>query len=327
MRPDTLVPLCFQRSPDMFIAILGVLKAGGAYLPIDPDYPQERIDNMLADSGSKLMLTHSQVGTAWTASQPLAELIQIDSDREIIDAESGQAPQPALKAHHLAYAIYTSGSTGQPKGVLIEHKSLVNFITNQSDEFSIDQFDCILQTSTYTFDPSIEQIFLALTTGARLVLINRETLIDPSELTRTINEQGITHLHATPSLLKQLIPGQYSTLKRVISGGEVCPPDLARNWSQWVQFYNKYGPTETTISSLQYLYTLQQYPFACCANLSFQSSPVAPRFGGVTKAGTVRELPSFVFPHRHLSARPQGLRRIRWIPPDTSQHLQPCRST
>lgn len=266
IQPDTLVPLCFQRSPDMIVAILGVLKAGGAYLPIDPDYPQERIDYMLTDSGSKFMLTHSQVGTLWMTSQPLAELIRIDIDREIIDAESGQAPQPALKAHHLAYAIYTSGSTGQPKGVLIEHKSLVNFITNQSNEFSIDEFDCILQTSTYTFDPSIEQIFLALTTGARLVLIKKETLIDPNELTRIINEQGITHLHATPSLLKQLIPGQYSTLKRVISGGEVCPPDLARNWSQWVQFYNKYGPTETTISSLQYLYTP--------ANLPLKSIPI-----------------------------------------------------
>lgn len=254
VKEETLVPICVSRSLEMVIGIMGILKAGGAYVPIDPEYPAERIQYLLSDVAAQLVVTDSTSGMVLPKHNQEVESICLTTDWETIANEATEPVETALSSDHLAYVIYTSGSTGRPKGVLIEHRNLSNFIQSQSQEFGIQDDDAILQTSNYAFDPSVEQIFLALCNGAKLVLIRKESLFNPDEVVRVMQEQRITHLHSTPSLLRYIPAAPYGSLKRVVAAGEICPPDLAKAWGSQVRFYNKYGPTEATISSIQYPY-------------------------------------------------------------------------
>ncbi|RRB04983.1 amino acid adenylation domain-containing protein [Larkinella rosea] len=260
VRAETLVPICVNRSLEMIIGLLGILKAGGAYVPLDPEYPIDRINYSLADVAAEVILADNHSVQVLKEGNKNAVVIDLNTDWETIALESKESVQRVITSDNLAYVIYTSGSTGRPKGVLIEHRSLFNFIQNQSIEFAINEEEIILQTSNYAFDPATEQIFLALCNGAKLVLIRKESLFNPDEITRLITEQNITHLHATPSLLRYIPADKYSNLKRVVSAGEICPPDLASAWGTKVQFYNKYGPTEATISSIQYRYSSVGHP-------------------------------------------------------------------
>ncbi|MBK8552369.1 MAG: amino acid adenylation domain-containing protein [Ignavibacteria bacterium] len=148
--------------------------------------------------------------------------------------------------------IYTSGSTGKPKGVMIEHYSVVNLINAQSSYFNIKSDERILQFSNYCFDASVEQIFLALLNGASLVLFKEGLQLNSEGFENLLNEQRVSHLHATPSFLENLNPDHYKYLKRVISGGDVCKKELSEKWKDKVSFYNEYGPTETTVTSIEY---------------------------------------------------------------------------
>ncbi|KAA9353449.1 polyketide synthase [Larkinella humicola] len=257
VQEESLVPICVGRSLEMVLGIMGILKAGGAYVPIDPEYPAERIQYLLSDVAAQLVVTDSDAGKVLSEYSGQLEKVCLTTDRETIANEPTEPIKTALLPDHLAYLIYTSGSKGRPKGVLIEHRNLSNFIQHQSQEFGIRDDDVILQTSNYAFDPSVEQIFLALCNGAKLVLIRKESLFNPDEVVQLIQEQRITHLHSTPSLLRYIPAAPYASLKRVIAAGEICPPDLAQSWGSLVRFYNKYGPTEATISSLQYPYSAE----------------------------------------------------------------------
>jgi amino acid adenylation domain-containing protein/non-ribosomal peptide synthase protein (TIGR01720 family) len=250
VREETPVPLCLNRGIDMIVAILGVMKAGGAYLPIDPKYPANRINFIVADSNAGIVITTAALAGLFNNKEQ--QLVLLDTDREKISAIPTIATQHALQAGNLAYIIYTSGSTGQPKGVLTEHRSLVNYIQHQSRFFGIQPADRVLQFSNYCFDPSVEQIFLALCNGAALVLFEEGLQFETERFEQFLLEQRISHLHATPGFLNTLRPGTYGGLKRVVAGGEICSPQLAAQWSRLVNFYNKYGPTETTISVLEY---------------------------------------------------------------------------
>jgi len=228
---DSIVAIMMERSIEMIIGILGILKSGGAHLPIDPEYPQERIDYMLKDSAAKTLLTASGC------------VFNFHHSSFIIHHSS-----------QLAYIIYTSGSTGKPKGVMVEHASLVNYILGQVKFFGINEKDRVLQFSTICFDASVEQVFIALLSGAVLVLADKETLLEKSVCEAFIVSQAITHLHAVPSFLSNIKPGGAVALKRVVSGGDVCPVSLANWWSRYCDFYNKYGPTEATITSIEKKY-------------------------------------------------------------------------
>ncbi|MCP4151950.1 MAG: amino acid adenylation domain-containing protein, partial [bacterium] len=150
-----------------------------------------------------------------------------------------------------AYIIYTSGTTGRPKGVLIEHTSVANLAISQARRFNIDSSERIMQFSSISFDASVEQIFISLFSGAALVLVDKETLMGGDKFNDYVNNQAITHLHAVPSFLATLEPAKNRGLRRVISGGDVCPPDLAGKWISRCDFYNEYGPTETTVTSIE----------------------------------------------------------------------------
>jgi amino acid adenylation domain-containing protein/non-ribosomal peptide synthase protein (TIGR01720 family) len=152
----------------------------------------------------------------------------------------------------LAYVIYTSGSTGKPKGVLTQHSSVVNFIIAQEGYFTISHRDRVLQFTSICFDPAVEQIFIALCKGSALVLVTKDILMDNAKFEVFISTQMVTHLHAVPSFLDNMKLKSTYSLKRVISGGDICPVSLARQWSQVCDFYNKYGPTETTITSIEF---------------------------------------------------------------------------
>ncbi|GAB3738133.1 amino acid adenylation domain-containing protein [Spirosoma lituiforme] len=254
VREETLVPICLNRSLDMIIGLLAILKAGGAYVPIEPDYPQERLRYLLSDVGGDVVVTTAHSASSLTVLTATQTLIYIDRDWETIAQESTQAPVTALAAHNLAYVIYTSGSTGQPKGVMVEHQSIANEISSYATLFGFGSTDKQLVLANFSFDASVEQIFVPIISGACLVLISLNDQLDPHTLAKTIDEEGITHIQTTPTFLRTIQPRSYATLKRVCSGGEVCPVDLAEQWSQYVRFFNKYGPTETAVNVSYHAY-------------------------------------------------------------------------
>ncbi|UCH92667.1 MAG: amino acid adenylation domain-containing protein, partial [Candidatus Aminicenantes bacterium] len=232
VKPETIVGIKIERSIEMIVGILGILKAGGAYLPIDPDYPEERIQYMLTDSSAKIFLTKREITHSFG----------------IWNLEIGISPR---QGGQLAYVIYTSGSTGKPKGVMVEHYPVVNLLFSQEKYFNITPDDRVLQFSSICFDASVEQIFISLFSGAVLVLIDKDTLLDNQLFEEFIASQGITHLHAVPSFLNNMRLKNKYKLKRVIAGGDVCPIPLAKRWMKVCDFYNKYGPTETTVTSIE----------------------------------------------------------------------------
>lgn len=234
--PEQFVTVKLKKTEWMVVAILGILKAGGAYIPIDLDYPADRVAFIEEDSQSKLLLDE--------------EVIK----QFISEKENYSSINPPLRAstNTVAYVIYTSGSTGKAKGVEIEHRSVVNEISCQIKNFDITPEDKILQSSNYVFDASVEQMFMSLLTGATMVLVSKNTLLDQELLEQLIIREQISYIHATPSFLKTLEPKPYKDLKRVLAGGEFCSIDLVESWLPFVDFYNKYGPTETTINASTY---------------------------------------------------------------------------
>ncbi|HKX85593.1 MAG TPA: amino acid adenylation domain-containing protein, partial [Flavobacterium sp.] len=243
--PDDFVGIRLERSENMIIALLGILKSGAAYVPIDSSYPQERIDFIEKDSNCKIVIDN-------------AFLEEFDSIQE---GYSGSNAEKINQPYDLAYVIYTSGTTGNPKGVMVEHTNVANLINSQTKQFKVTEDENILQFSNTSFDASVEQIFLALFNGASLHIPNKNTIIDAEKLTVFIERNKITHCHAVPSVLEKIELGNFPFLKRMISGGDICSVELANKWSKYCDFYNEYGPTETTVTSIEFLYD-ENKPFS-----------------------------------------------------------------
>ncbi|HEY1552228.1 MAG TPA: amino acid adenylation domain-containing protein, partial [Kofleriaceae bacterium] len=240
---DSIVALICDRSIEMIVAIIGALKAGGAYLPIEPDAPADRVRYVLEDSRAAAVLTHSHYAAQIDHAHVLA-----------VDQLPKSAPRPPRRSspESLAYVIYTSGSTGKPKGVLIEHRNVVHLVFAEKEDFGIRASDALILLSSYSFDASIDQIWLSLTSGAKLVLVAKQSLLDPAYLSQLIAAERVTHLDSVPALLGELSP-MLSSVRQVVVGGETCPVTVARAWSRTTRFWNEYGPTETTVGSLRHL--------------------------------------------------------------------------
>lgn len=247
IQPDELVGMMLDRSEWMIIAILGIIKAGGAYVPIDPDYPEDRINYIKEDSACKVFVDDHE----------------LDRFRLSSGKYSTQNIKNGLISSNLVYCIYTSGSTGKPKGVLVEHRNVINLLWWQKEEvYKITPDERVLQFSTVTFDPSAEQIFIAFLAGAGLVVLNKYTLLDVKALEKYIMAKRVTHVHAVPTYLAELSIEDMSSVKRVITGGESCLPALAAKWNNHCTFINEYGPTETTITSVEYVFDRSGNPYS-----------------------------------------------------------------
>lgn len=236
IKPDDLVGIKLERSEWLIITILGILKSGAAYVPIDPNYPQERIKYIENDTRCKIIIDE-------------IELQNFYSQRGCYSITN---PKKINSSTNLAYVIYTSGTTGNPKGVMIENVSVINLIQSQSKIFAIRENERILQLSSYSFDASVEQIFLAMLNGSSLYILSKEILLDENELEKFIITNKITHFHAAPYILQKIKADHKYSLKRVIAGGDICSLELAGLWSKICDFYNEYGPTETTVTSTEY---------------------------------------------------------------------------
>ncbi len=249
--PETLAGICVERSLDMITAILAVLKSGAAYVPIDPTYPQERIQYMFTDADLKLILTHKHLLSK--VAQTEAEIVLLDGVTAEIESAPAENLNIPVDPANLAYIIYTSGSTGKPKGTMLYHRGLVNALHSTCKNYFVQPDSKVLQFASFSFDASVEEIFSTLTAGAMLQLVRKETLLSLAELIDLINKQKITNITLPPSVLSVLQPRDFPTVQSVVSAGEKCPPETAVRWSEDRHFINGYGPTETTICATTYL--------------------------------------------------------------------------
>ncbi len=248
--PESLVGICVDRSSEMVVGLLGILKAGGAYVPLDAAYPKERLRFMIEDAGVKTLVTQSDL--VERLSPDVAEVLCLDTDRELLVNESINNPTPAAVAGNTSYAIYTSGSTGKPKGVQVPHCAVVNLLNAVRKRQRFTSHDVMLAVTTLSFDIAALEIFLPLTTGARLVLVGREVAADGARLADKLTRSGATTMQATPSTWQMLFDSGWKGGKdfKILCGGEALNRDLANQLLSASQTaWNLYGPTETTIWS------------------------------------------------------------------------------
>ncbi|MBO9653737.1 MAG: amino acid adenylation domain-containing protein [Agrobacterium tumefaciens] len=239
---ETVVAIALPRGFDMIVAWLAVWKAGGAYLPLDPDYPAERIGNMLSDADARLVITHSAIDLPTTAAR-------LDLDGEFPDSERADNLKTVTRHSQLAYVIYTSGSTGKAKGVLVDHSGLVNLTRDKIRACDVKPGDCVLQFFSFSFDASIPELVMSLGAGAKLLLLPRHATLPGAELADILRERHVTHLTMTPSALLALPVDDLPSLHTVLVGGEVPMPELVERWGRHRRFINAYGPTETTVNA------------------------------------------------------------------------------
>ena len=248
--PDILVGVCLERSLEMLVAILGVVKAGGAYLPVDPAFPKDRQAFMLDDAKVPVLLTSAKLA----AGLPPHAAIQICLDTEWDSIQSCAKDNPELLAGpgNLAYVLYTSGSTGRPKGVMITHRNLVNFLESMRREPGLTGNDILVAVTTLSFDIAGLELWLPLCVGARVVIASRNVAMDGVQLAALLHASGATMMQATPATWRLLLETGWAGERDLVAlcGGEVLPEALAaallpRCRSLW----NMYGPTETTIWS------------------------------------------------------------------------------
>ena len=259
--PESLVGIALERSMEMVVALLGVLKAGGAYLPLDPDYPQARLAHMLADACPTVVLTSGALRARLPQTLELLSLDAIETQIALSHAPthnpSNAERSSPLLPHHPAYLIYTSGSTGTPKGVVIEHSALTAHSSTVAKHYELSAADRVMQFASLSFDAAGEQIFAGLIAGASLVMRGSE-IWTSRECEQTIRELGVSVTDFSPAYWGQLIRDwaskeKASTVRLVIVGGETIPPESIELWQRtslrMARLLNAYGPTEATVTA------------------------------------------------------------------------------
>ena len=300
--PEVVVGICVERSSEMLVAMLGTLKSGGAYLPLDPTYPRERLSFMVEDAQVRVLLTYEHLRELVSGHE--AKVICLDSEWETIAREAdGNPSSDLLSVSNQAFIIYTSGSTGQPKGVMITHGGLASYIEAYNETFQITSADRILQFFSISFDGHAEEIYVALTTGAMLVLRTDEMLSSPQVFLRQCRELALTVLVLPTAYWQELTAGSTADdwslerLRLIDIGGEIALAQYLMAWrrlaAENVQLINGYGPTETTIAATWW------YAPAQLDELSFGSA-------GVPVGRPVPSLQAYVL-DKHLRPVPIGV--------------------
>ena len=250
IQPGMKVGLCVERSLSMMVGLLGILKAGASYIPLDPAFPSARLAHMIEDSQAPVLVTQEKLRLLLPPSN--ARIICLDSASAQISRESAERPNINVSGESLAYVIYTSGSTGKPKGVQIPHRAAVNLLLSMQREPGLDCNDVLVAVTTLSFDIAALELFLPLIVGARLVIATREQASDGSELLEVLRRERATIMQATPSSWQMLLDAGWrgNPKLKMLCGGEALARGLA---SQLLalnrELWNMYGPTETTIWS------------------------------------------------------------------------------
>jgi amino acid adenylation domain-containing protein len=260
---NDVVAVCLERSAEMVVAVLGILKAGCTYLPIDVSYPAERINYMVGDASAVVIFTQSSLHDKFEE-LTICRVIYTDSAWNDINNCPGENLTPEITADSLAYIIYTSGSTGKPKGVKVHHKAVVNMINSMSKRPGITEKDVLLAVVTPAFDMSVFEIFASLSNGSTLVVAGDSDITDGKALSGLIDKFEVTIMQATPALWSILLAGEWKGKPdiRALCGGEVLTKNLIQHILPRVaELWNCYGPTETTV-------------YAACCRITDPESPV-----------------------------------------------------
>ncbi|SHL87101.1 non-ribosomal peptide synthetase [Mucilaginibacter sp. OK098] len=233
------------RSVVQITGLLAVLKVGGCYVPLDPDYPEERLNFIIKDSGINIVITHSRFAGIGLSKE--LQVITSDTEAIGIDACSSIKPDIKISPDAAAYMIYTSGSTGLPKGVILPHSGLLNMVEQQISVFKVTARSRVLQFASPGFDASISEYFMALACGACLVMTGKDNLVPMPQFNMLLTDEGITHVTLIPSFLAMLPYEPLPQLTGLIVAGEACSIELMKKWAVGRDFFNAYGPTESTV--------------------------------------------------------------------------------
>ena len=247
---ESIVGVYLDRSIDMLVGLMGIHKTGAAYLPMDPIFPKERLAYMIEDSNVSIILSEKNLFD--TLPNHSARVICLDAEQDIISKYSAQRIALNKESNNLAYVIYTSGSTGKPKGVQIEQYALINLLLSLAKKTEMKENDSLLAVTTLSFDIAGLELYMPLICGAKVVIAQRDDVMDGNKLIRMLNEQSITMMQATPATWRLLIESGWTGCRslKILCGGEALPKDLSTQLlDRCGVLYNVYGPTETTIWS------------------------------------------------------------------------------
>ncbi len=266
--PEVLVGVCMATGLPRLAALLGIWKAGGGYVPLDPALPAGRLSFMIADTGMAVLLADDSTMARLPPASDDVAVVCLDREREHIRATDGAEDRArdgtedgteddadltdvGVAPSNVAYVIYTSGSTGQPKGVVVEHRQAVNFLHGMIGHWKIGAADVVLQFASLSFDASVQEMFMPLLGGARVLLAPADTLHSPPRLAALMREARVTFACLTPSVASLLADEQFTDLRVLMCGGEEVPSELVRRWLRpGLSFVNDYGPTETTVTAV-----------------------------------------------------------------------------
>jgi len=287
-----LVGVCLDRGPDLIVALLGILRSGAAYLPLDAAYPDERLRFILQDTGAPLLITQQRLAQRLEVFNTLTLLMDTDwpelvpgrPTEDVTAAPAGPGPDD------LAYVIFTSGSTGTPKGVMVEHRSLHNFAAHLPAQLRIGATSRVLQFTSPSFDVSLAEIFGSFAAGATLVVADTADLAPGQALEETITDQRADVVIVTPSVLAALKPEPLRAVRTVVVGGEPCSPEMIAPWARGRHLINAYGPTETSIGVVFHVFEPQEKRVLIGRPYAGTTAYVVDRFGGLAPLGVPGEL-------------------------------------
>jgi len=246
--PEVVVGICLEPSLETVVAIFGVLKAGGAYLPLDASYPDDRLTFMLKDSETRLILTQPQLAEK-VGRLGSFEVLVLENNADQFNEGDKTNLSNSASSRNTCYVIYTSGSTGRPKGIMIEHRNVLNLVHALGVDFGLGPGRRMLQFASFSFDQSVREVFETLLSGATLCLASREKKMPGESLLNILRDMEVSDVTLVPSVQTHLPHADLPALRTLTAGGEACPQDIVNRWGVGRRYFNAYGPSEVTFAS------------------------------------------------------------------------------